>query len=91
MSKFRQIWLEEEGDLADGIFKKLTENSEEVSVKFRFVEDVEIVVPADSSMARVLKEKLTDDFRGQQVLIYRRTDNDTDPLKIALKRGGGKR
>lgn len=81
----REIFLDKEGDSLDGIFKKLTENAGNLSAEFRFIEEVEIVVPADSQEAKILKEKLTDDFRGRRILVYK-TDDPKKPLIVVEKR-----
>ena len=86
--KRRTIRLDQSFDLVDGLFEELQEIDGNLTVRVRFVEYGELVYPADSPEARILKEKLGDGLKGQRVIICR-VDGEDEPLRVAVKREEG--
>ena len=85
MSKFRQIWLEEEGDAADGIPVDITDIDGTTTVRIKCVDYVRLEYSSDSLEAKALKEKLVGSQREKRFLIYK-TGDPTKPLIVAEKR-----
>ena len=85
MNKKRIIYLDKPFELVDGLFEQLDETDGNLTVRIRFVEDCELIYPVDSPEARILREKLTGELKGERVIICR-LDGEDEPLRVAIKR-----
>ena len=84
----RQVWIEDEGDVADGIFFELTEVDDYTKVEIDIVERVYLEYQSGSLEAEILKKKLSRGQRGKRMLIYK-SDDPKRPLIIAEKSNRG--
>ena len=84
MSDTYLIWLDTIGKLLDALFVELYESDGYVIAKLDILQHVRIEFPIDSPEARILKDKLRDQLKGQRVIIYR-LDDDDEPLRVAIK------
>ena len=86
MCKYKQIWLEKEGAVADVELDDVaTDVDGTTTVRIKSVDYMRLEYPSDSLEAKALMETLSgDEQRGKRFLIYK-TDDPTKPLIVVEK------
>ena len=84
MNNEQKIFLDEPGQLLDGLFSEICEKDGFLQVRFELIENVVLEYPLDSREAIKLREKLTDEVRGWRVIVFRH-DDPNEPLRVAIK------